>query len=240
MSERNYWVLCDDNCRFPAMTREQILAAIAEATGNAVSGCDDAFITKIREMNANANLKFWLGTMAQFNALDEKDGNTLYIFTDDDTADSIENKFKEFDARMSGDEKNIQSNATKIDEIHTNAKTLNVNNVASDDYRLVTYSDDLIVHEIVYAGLYMIRVENVSVGTLTHCSFMFDFSGSQDQFSCAFKYDNGKDVSDAVVKAEAQGGGEFILKVVSTPTATEENEQFNISVRRIGSNYAVG
>lgn len=90
MAERNYWVMCDDNCRFPAMTKEQILAAIAEATGNAVSGVDNAFITKIREMNASANLKFWVGTMAQFNALAEKDENTLYIFSDDDTAEVFE------------------------------------------------------------------------------------------------------------------------------------------------------
>lgn len=240
MSERNYWVLCDDNCRFPAMTKEQILAAIAEATGNAVSGVDDAFITKIREMNASANLKFWVGTMAQFNALEEKDGNTLYIFSDDDSLDSIENKFKECDARMSGDEENIRENAEKIEAMQTVTNTLKVANHRTDDYVLVTYSDDMRIHETVVAGLYMVRVENVSVGTLTHCSFMFDFSGSQDQFSCAFKYDNGKGVSDAVVKAEAQGGGEFILKVVSTPTDTEENVQFEISVRKIGSAYAVG
>ena len=24
MSERNYYVICDDNCRFPAMTAEQL------------------------------------------------------------------------------------------------------------------------------------------------------------------------------------------------------------------------
>lgn len=30
MSERNYYVLCDDNCRFEGMTKEQIYDAIAE------------------------------------------------------------------------------------------------------------------------------------------------------------------------------------------------------------------
>jgi hypothetical protein len=69
MSERNYYVLCDSNCKFPAMTAEQVLAAIAEATGKTPTHVDDAFITKIREMNANANLKFWFGEEYEYNAL---------------------------------------------------------------------------------------------------------------------------------------------------------------------------
>lgn len=69
MSERNYYVLCDDNCRFPAMTAEQIVEAIAEATGNVPEHIDDAFITKIKESNKNAALTFWKGTEAEFNAL---------------------------------------------------------------------------------------------------------------------------------------------------------------------------
>lgn len=90
MSDRNYWVFCDDNCKFPAMTKEQIISAIAEATGKTPTRVDDAFITKIKEMNANSNLKFWIGTTAQFNALETKVADTLYILTDDDTVDSIE------------------------------------------------------------------------------------------------------------------------------------------------------
>lgn len=67
--ERNYYVLCDDNCRFPAMTAEQIIEAIAEATGNVPEHVDDAFITKIKESNRNSALTFWKGTEAEFNAL---------------------------------------------------------------------------------------------------------------------------------------------------------------------------
>lgn len=50
MAERNYWVLCDDGCKFPAMTAEQVLAAIAEATGNTVTDIDSAFITTCHQM----------------------------------------------------------------------------------------------------------------------------------------------------------------------------------------------
>lgn len=79
MSERNYYVLCDDNCRFEGMTKEQIYDAIAEATGMTPTPVDSAFITKIKEQNASHNLKMWKGTEAQYNALEEHDTDTLYI-----------------------------------------------------------------------------------------------------------------------------------------------------------------
>ena len=70
------------------MTREQIFAAIADATGNTPTGVDDAFVTKLREMNKNGNLSFWIGTTAQYNAIvaaGELVQDCLYITTDDDT-----------------------------------------------------------------------------------------------------------------------------------------------------------
>ena len=80
--ERQYFCLRNDNCRFPTMTAEQILAAIAEATGNTPTSIDDAFITKIKEINGNTALKFWVGTQAQYNAL-TPESDTYYIIKDD-------------------------------------------------------------------------------------------------------------------------------------------------------------
>lgn len=97
MAERNYYVLCESNCKFPAMTKEQVLAAIAEATGNTVTAVDDAFITKVKELNANASLKFWIGTTAEYNAIAVKDDYTLYILTDDDTPDALNEIAKEIE-----------------------------------------------------------------------------------------------------------------------------------------------
>lgn len=88
-NERNYYVLCDDNCRFPAMTKEEIIAAIAEATGATPTHIDDAFITKIKEQNENTAVKFWVGTSAEYNALETKYSDVLYMITDDDTVESI-------------------------------------------------------------------------------------------------------------------------------------------------------
>ena len=79
MAEKTYYVLCADDCKHEGMTKEQIVAAIAEATGSTPTGVDDAFITKIKEQNANAAMKIWVGTRAQYNALTEKDADTLYF-----------------------------------------------------------------------------------------------------------------------------------------------------------------
>ena len=67
--ERKFYVYCDDDCKFESMTKEQIIAAIAEATGNTPTEIDNAFITKIKEMNAGKSVMFWVGTEAEFNAL---------------------------------------------------------------------------------------------------------------------------------------------------------------------------
>ena len=81
-TERTYYVICEDKCLFESMTKEQIVAAIAEATGSAPTDVDAAFITKIKEQNAGKELKFWIGTQAQYNAIAEPVEDVLYLITD--------------------------------------------------------------------------------------------------------------------------------------------------------------
>lgn len=76
---RTYYVICEDNCRFEGMTKEEIFDAIADATGNTPTPVDEAFITKIKEQNANHSIKIWKGTQAQYNALSETDSDTIYF-----------------------------------------------------------------------------------------------------------------------------------------------------------------
>lgn len=98
---RNYYVLCDDDCRFPAMTAEQVIAAIAEATGNIPSEhVDDAFITKIKSSGQEKNISFWYGTESEFNEITPApaanaifirvDNNgKIYVVTDDSISASL-------------------------------------------------------------------------------------------------------------------------------------------------------
>ena len=76
-----YYVFDDGKNKFEGMTREQITAAIAEATGVTPSGLE-AFVTQIKEQNAQTGVKLWVGTQNEYNAIQSPDANTLYIVTD--------------------------------------------------------------------------------------------------------------------------------------------------------------
>lgn len=87
---RKYYCLCESNCKFETMTKEQILAAIAQAieTGS-VGDVDTGFVTKLKDMNYGTALTVWIGTRAQYNAVTEKAKNCLYIITDDTTSEDM-------------------------------------------------------------------------------------------------------------------------------------------------------
>lgn len=108
-TERTYYVICSDKCMFEGMTKEQIITAIAEATGTTPTNIDDAFITKIKEQNKNGIIKFWRGTVAEYNAIAEKDADTLYIKTDDTRDAEIDAALQEINA----DIEEIQQEAAK-------------------------------------------------------------------------------------------------------------------------------
>lgn len=93
-NERKYYLFCEDNCKFEGMTKEQILAAIAEATGNTVNDVDGAFITMVKELNKGEPIMLWFGSTAEFNAIPEKIENCLYITDDDTTFEDIDRQLQ--------------------------------------------------------------------------------------------------------------------------------------------------
>lgn len=102
MSERKYYVLCENNCKFESMTKEQILTAIEQAISTGEIGdCDTGFITRIKEQNNGAGLTFWVGTQAEYNALDPKVNNCFYIITDDTTTADIAREIETLKERLS-------------------------------------------------------------------------------------------------------------------------------------------
>ncbi len=80
----------DGNNKIETMTKEQILDAIAQAQeGHSVFDYDDAFISKIKEINHGNQLRFWIGTQAEYNEIDPKENNLLYIISDDNSKEEI-------------------------------------------------------------------------------------------------------------------------------------------------------
>lgn len=89
--ERTYFVLCADNCRFEGMTKEQILSAITQAVElGEIRDVDTGFVTKIKEKNGGMQVTLWVGTQAQYNAIEVPDVNCLYIITDDRTVQEMQ------------------------------------------------------------------------------------------------------------------------------------------------------
>ena len=78
------------NNKIETMTKEQILDAIAQAQqGHSVFDYDDAFISKIKEINHGNQLRFWIGTQAEYNAIATHENNVLYIISDDNSKEEI-------------------------------------------------------------------------------------------------------------------------------------------------------
>lgn len=88
--EKKYYCYCSSNCRYETMTKEQILAAIAQATGATNVDPDAGFISKVKETNSGQYVTFWVGTQAQYNEIATKATNCLYIITDDTTKADFE------------------------------------------------------------------------------------------------------------------------------------------------------
>lgn len=125
MSERTYYVICEDNCRFESMTKEQILAAIEQAVSTGeIKDVDAGFVTKLKEMNHGTGLSFWVGTTAEYNAITTKTENCFYILTDDDTESGIEQAIEALQASVSSLSTTVSGLDSSVDQLQENVFAL--------------------------------------------------------------------------------------------------------------------
>lgn len=90
MATPKVYVICDQNCKFEGMTKEQILTAIAQAieTGE-IKDVDAGFVQTIKTING-LPLKFFVGEQSVYDALSEEEKENLFaIITNDTTAAGI-------------------------------------------------------------------------------------------------------------------------------------------------------
>lgn len=81
--EKTYYCFCGSNCKYETLTREQILSVIEQAAaGSLTFDTSAAFITKVKEQNGGGYITFWVGTQAQYNALQTKAPTCFYLVTD--------------------------------------------------------------------------------------------------------------------------------------------------------------
>lgn len=86
MADRKYYVLCEQNCKFEGMTKEQILTAITQAVKDGTVGdIDTGFVTTIKTIN-NKPLKFFVGTQSEYEALSASERESAFAIITDDSA----------------------------------------------------------------------------------------------------------------------------------------------------------
>lgn len=96
MATPKVYVICDQNCKFESMTKEQILSAIMQAVNEGTIGDIDAgFIQTIKTINGKS-LKFFYGEQAAFDALtDEEKQGVFAIITNDATIDGLKSAIED-------------------------------------------------------------------------------------------------------------------------------------------------
>jgi hypothetical protein len=85
MATPKVYVICDQNCKFEGMTKEQIHAAIMQAvTTGRIADVDAGFVTKVKTINGKY-IKFFIGEQAAYDALSdaEKRDDLFAIITND-------------------------------------------------------------------------------------------------------------------------------------------------------------
>lgn len=140
MSEMSYYVLDENDCKHISLTKEQIYAAITEAieTGT-ITDVDTGFVTKIKEMNADKLLSFWIGSSAQYNTLTAKDPNTLYILTDESTLGDAMEKVDTLESNVAALNETVNNSMSKRTVIYDNAEGIQL--VEGERKDIVTYYD---------------------------------------------------------------------------------------------------
>lgn len=90
MATPTVYVICDQNCKFEGMTKEQILSAILQAVNEGtISDIDAGFITSVKTINGQT-LRFFMGEQAAYDALSEEQKAGLFaIITNDTTKEGV-------------------------------------------------------------------------------------------------------------------------------------------------------
>lgn len=107
MATPTVYVICNQNCKFEGMTKEQILTAIAQAveTGE-IKDVDAGFVQTIKTVNG-LPLKFFVGEQSAYDELTEEEKNNLFaIITNDTTGAGIREEIEKLQKRQDELEKN--------------------------------------------------------------------------------------------------------------------------------------
>lgn len=113
------YTICGENCLKEAMTKEEVVAfctSILE-TGTIPSSFNLGCIDSIKEQNGGLPIKFWLGTNAEYNAIETKDANTFYIMSDDSTRNDLVAAINTLNQAMTGVDTAISNIEARLESL---------------------------------------------------------------------------------------------------------------------------
>lgn len=108
------YVLCDQNCKYEGMTKEQILTAITQAVNEGtISNIDTGFVQTVKTINGHA-LKLFVGTQAEYDELTAAQKENLFaIITNDTTKEGFSNAIETLRADLTSLETRFNTCAVK-------------------------------------------------------------------------------------------------------------------------------
>lgn len=115
MDDSKYYVRSKCGVLAESMTKEQILTAIEQAVeSHEIADVDTGFVTKIKEANKGIGLKFWIGSQADYNALENVDDNTFYIISDDTNLEDLQAEIENLQTQINDNYAFLNERTTKL------------------------------------------------------------------------------------------------------------------------------
>lgn len=168
METPKVYVLCDANCKWEGMTKEQILTAITQAVNDGtISNIDAGFVQTIKTINGHA-LKFFVGEQSEYDTLTEADKEDLFaIITNDTTKDGLLNAISTLEQGI----KDLNNNYTALENRLANGSSVvGMAKAISNEWVDVSSSNTSALTGIA-AGLYVVVVDVNPSETTKHKYF---------------------------------------------------------------------
>lgn len=133
MATPTVYVICDQNCKYEGMTKEQILSAIMQAVNEGtISDIDAGFITSVKTINGQT-LRFFMGEKSAYDALSEEQKVGLFaVITNDTTMMHTMQAIEELEA-------NYSALANAIEDIIAGERTVGKATSADTTTYIATY-----------------------------------------------------------------------------------------------------
>lgn len=205
-------VVRGDGNMVESLTKEEILAAIVQAieTGE-IGDVDTGFVTTVKEQNRNTGLKFWLGTQAEYNALQTIDPDTYYIITDDTFKTDVGQAIAQLQTQMTTNSNQVTENTDLLSQIFetstegTRTAYFITSGFLTGGKRTVSFTvplekfvpDTMEIDEIVSVNAVVRQNGNYIVGTSSfYAPFLGTFSFQVVGNSMSIEYQDTEDVID--------------------------------------------